>query len=136
MGLITLYARKEPTTDAIALSAGVHGRQDAVLYRDREAGRALAVALLKLSPPWAASCDVQLLAVAIGMAQLSPKASTLASQTTKQGDGAGDPFALLLLFTWRITWQLPTNQLARWCARCVPPRPIRTFGFTSLATFH
>ena len=36
MGLITLYARKEPTTDAIALSAGVHGRQDAVLYRDRE----------------------------------------------------------------------------------------------------
>ena len=93
------------------------------------AGRALAVALLKLSPPWAASCDVQLLAVAIGMAQLSPKASTLASQTTKQGDGAGDPFALLLLFTWRITWQLPTNQLARWCARCVPPRPIRTFGF-------
>ena len=36
MGLITLYARKEPTTDAIALSAGVRGRQDAVLYRDRE----------------------------------------------------------------------------------------------------
>lgn len=36
MGLLALYARKEPTTDAIAIKHGLKGKNDAVLYRDRE----------------------------------------------------------------------------------------------------
>jgi hypothetical protein len=33
--LLTLYARKEPTTDPISIRHGLGGRRDSVFYRDR-----------------------------------------------------------------------------------------------------
>lgn len=35
--LLTLFARREPTTDSFALSHGLKGKRDVVYYRDREA---------------------------------------------------------------------------------------------------
>lgn len=34
MTLLALYARKEPTTDPIALAHGLEAKKDVVLYRD------------------------------------------------------------------------------------------------------
>lgn len=42
MGLLALYARKEPTTDAVTIARGVKGKRDSVLYRDRECTRIVA----------------------------------------------------------------------------------------------
>jgi hypothetical protein len=36
MELLTLYARKAPTTDSVAIQYGLKGKKDTVLYRDRE----------------------------------------------------------------------------------------------------
>lgn len=36
MSLITLYARKEPTTDALSVSHGLRDRKDTVIYKDKE----------------------------------------------------------------------------------------------------
>lgn len=36
MSLITLYARKEPTTDAISVNNGLRGKKDTVIYADTE----------------------------------------------------------------------------------------------------
>ncbi len=33
--LITLFARKEPTTDPVDIALGLQSRKDAVFYRDR-----------------------------------------------------------------------------------------------------
>jgi len=34
MGLLTLYARREPTTDVVSVAHGCANRMDVVLYRD------------------------------------------------------------------------------------------------------
>lgn len=36
MSLLTLFVKKEPTTDSVAIQYGVKGKQDAVIYSDRE----------------------------------------------------------------------------------------------------
>ena len=39
MGLITLYARKEPTADSVSRAHGLGDKQDVVLYADKECTR-------------------------------------------------------------------------------------------------
>jgi hypothetical protein len=34
MSLLTLYARREPTNDSVAISQGVRGKTDVVVYHD------------------------------------------------------------------------------------------------------
>lgn len=36
MGLLTLFARREPTTDAASIAAGLTNKQDVVLYADKD----------------------------------------------------------------------------------------------------
>lgn len=35
-GLLTLYARREPTVDVVSIQHGLAHKQDVVLYRDKE----------------------------------------------------------------------------------------------------
>ena len=36
MNLLTLFAKKEPTSDSVSISRGLSSRKDTVLYRDKE----------------------------------------------------------------------------------------------------
>lgn len=36
MALLTLFAKKEPTSDSVSIQHGLGNKQDTVLYRDKE----------------------------------------------------------------------------------------------------
>ncbi|MGF6440496.1 hypothetical protein [Paraburkholderia youngii] len=49
--LIKIFARREPTVDAVAIERGVKGKRDVVFYRDADATNRIARWSWYLSPP-------------------------------------------------------------------------------------
>lgn len=72
--LLSLYARKEPTTDSVSIMFGFKKKLDVVLYKDRECTKpwsTVALGSVQLPSARTENSDVQLLSLEFGVGELT-----------------------------------------------------------------